>query len=75
MPDRLAEIRARLKEARLPGHTGNGQMLVHPASMNFYRHAPTDIAWLVAQLDSTAECGCPIAHVRMHTDECRSRNA
>jgi hypothetical protein len=72
MSDRLAQIRARLREARLPGHISSKQILVHPASMNFYRHAPTDIAWLVAQLDSTTECGCPIAHVRMHTDECKA---
>lgn len=76
MPDRLQEIRARLYAATGSLHPMHGGTITcSPGMFTFIAHARGDIAWLLARLDSNAECGCPIVHVRMHTDECRSRNA
>jgi hypothetical protein len=52
MPDRLAEIRARL-DAATPGEWPFGEMVRHllPPDADLIAHAPADIAWLLAEVE------------------------
>lgn len=66
MSDRLAEIRERLDA--LPADRPWSVLEISA----FIPYVVPDIRYLLALLDSTTECGCPIARVRMHTDECKA---
>jgi hypothetical protein len=55
MPDRLAEIRARLDAANLPTYTGwdpAWNSRAFEGKHDFIANAPADIAWLLARLEA-----------------------
>ena len=75
MPDRLAEIRARLDAANLPTYTGwdpAWNSRAFEGKHDFIAHAPADIAWLLDEVERLTPEKNPVTKVGWIPNEHRT---